>query len=409
MELVPCKIDHAQAASGREAVAAYITVGDRALVPLVDVESPEFRTQSVLSDRIGPAVKVAEQDLYVVVQKGRLFQRAHPEVRVLMDRGRHLIVELAADSAADLVASRSSDFAVRPAQRGMSLVSRRPPAGAARVDWVQDLVDGVEHDAFVANLTQLTAFPTRHSTSPEYLEASAFVRDTLDTLGYETLFESVNVGGAATRNVVASRTGGGLASRDLIYVVAHLDSVNHEGGPGAPAPGADDNASGSAGVVAIARALRHHPSVHDLRLVLVGGEEQGLLGSRQHVLNLPQTERNRVRAVINMDMIGNRNTPSNGVLLEGASISQNLIDALATAAATYTTLAVETSLMPFNSDHVSFLDGGLPAVLTIEAADSANDAVHGAGDVLANIEVDLAVEILKMNVAVLASALGRIV
>jgi Zn-dependent M28 family amino/carboxypeptidase len=148
--------------------------------------------------------------------------------------------------------------------------------------------------------------------------------------------------------------------------------------------------------------------VHDLRLVLFGGEEQGLFGSRRHVHDLSAVDRGRIKAVINMDMIAGRNTPAPAVLIEGAAVSQAVIDALASAAGTYTALEVETSLFPFNSDHVPFIDAGLPAVLTIEGADGANDTIHGPGDVFASIDFDLALEILRMNVAALALTLARL-
>jgi Zn-dependent M28 family amino/carboxypeptidase len=126
-----------------------------------------------------------------------------------------------------------------------------------------------------------------------------------------------------------------------------------------------------------------------------------------YVAALPDDERARIRAVLNMDMIGGRNTPEPGVLLEGAAVSQDVIDALAAAATTYTDLAVTTSLHPFNSDHVPFIDAGIPAVLTIEADDSANTRPHTAADTVAAVDPDLAMEILRMNLAYLAEALGK--
>jgi len=49
---------------------------------------------------------------------------------------------------------------------------------------------------------------------------------------------------------------------------------------------------------------------------------------------------------------------------------------------------------------------GIPAVLTIEGADGANDRIHTAGDTLEHVDHDLALEILRMNVAYLVQALG---
>jgi Zn-dependent M28 family amino/carboxypeptidase len=90
------------------------------------------------------------------------------------------------------------------------------------------------------------------------------------------------------------------------------------------------------------------------------------------------------------------------VLLEAAPVSSSQMDALATAAATYTGLKVETSLNPFASDHVPFINAGIPAVLTIEGADSANGHIHSANDTLNFIDWSLAAEILRMNIAALA-------
>jgi Zn-dependent M28 family amino/carboxypeptidase len=108
-----------------------------------------------------------------------------------------------------------------------------------------------------------------------------------------------------------------------------------------------------------------------------------------------------------MDMIGSRNSASPTVLLEGAAVSQAVIDGLAAAASTYTRLAVQTSLNPFNSDHVPFIRKGMPAVLTIEGTDDANKAIHSPRDTLDRINFDLALEILRMNAAFVADALVR--
>ena len=70
---------------------------------------------------------------------------------------------------------------------------------------------------------------------------------------------------------------------------------------------------------------------------------------------------------------------------------------------------METSLHPFASDHVPFIDAGIPAVLTIEGADSANGHIHTDQDVLAHIDLALMREILRMNLAALAGWLEQAV
>lgn len=106
-------------------------------------------------------------------------------------------------------------------------------------------------------------------------------------------------------------------------------------------------------------------------------------------------------------MIATLNSQQPAVLLEGATISQAVIDGLEEVAAMYTSLAVQTSLRPFNSDHVPFIENGIAAVLTIEGADGANNNIHGPNDTLSSINFDLALEILRMNVAFVTEMLDN--
>jgi Zn-dependent M28 family amino/carboxypeptidase len=293
---------------------------------------------------------------------------------------------------------------------------------------VVTLLDTLSRDAFLADLQTLAAHPTRRSESDGFDGAATWVAQQLTQAGYTVSTQAVPRGGGRCRNVLGDRPGGaagtaagsrgisteqpppgGVGSSDtrgVVLVTAHLDSINLSG-PAEPAPGADDNGSGSAGVLALARALSDHPTALDLRVILFGGEEEGLFGSLTYVAALPVAERARIRAVVNMDMIGGRNTPEPGVLLEGAAVSQDVLDGLGRAAATYTDLAVQVSLHPFNSDHVPFIDAGLPAVLTIEAADGTNPRPHTANDTVASVDPDLAMAILRMNLAYLGEVLGR--
>jgi Zn-dependent M28 family amino/carboxypeptidase len=94
-----------------------------------------------------------------------------------------------------------------------------------------------------------------------------------------------------------------------------------------------------------------------------------------------------------MDMIASLNTSIRSVMLEGATLSQRIIDGLREAAATYTQLTVETSLNPFASDHVPFINAGMPAVLTIESADNTNSRIHSGDDTIDHVKSELALEI----------------
>ncbi|MFI0481417.1 M28 family metallopeptidase [Actinomadura sp. 9N215] len=353
-------------------------------------------------DAPGPAA-----DATLVTQVGRVFQREHPDVPVLVDKGRYLVVALGEEHRARIRPREREEvcYRVEPLRPGTVVFRGVTPVAREPAPDVQALADAVSADAYRDVLTELVGFGTRHSLSEGFREAAAAAADRLRALGYVVTVAPIDVGSGRSANVVAERVAPHRSPRGVVVVTAHLDSINLAGGPAAPAPGADDNGSGAAGLLEIARVLAAVRTRHDLRLILFGGEEEGLFGSTQYVTSLDPAARLDIAAVVNMDMIASVNTPEPTVLLEGAEVSQGLIDELATAAATYTSLKVQTSLRPFNSDHVPFIDASIPAVLTIEGADSANQNVHTAGDTLDGVDEDLAHGIVRMNVATAATAL----
>jgi hypothetical protein len=355
------------------------------------------------------SASVTKERMHIIVQNGRLFQQEHPDVPVILDRGRILLVDLEPERVRQLDEMSLTCYGVLPLAENHVVFAVHDAAAmrAVRVHWIQHLVTQVSGPGLEAHLTHLVSFPTRHSTSIHYANVVSWARDQLEALNYTTRLESITVNGSPSQNVIADKPGHAAGVRDVVLITAHLDSINIPGGPMAPAPGADDNGSGSAGLLEMARVFATHRGEHDLRFILFGGEEEGLFGSTHYVASLPEAEPERIRAVINMDMIGTMNTAIRRVMLEGAPVSQPVIDGLAAAAATYTSLGVETSLHPFASDHVPFINAGLPAVLTIEGADSANSNIHSIHDTIEHINYDLALEVLRMNVAFVANEIGQ--
>ena len=75
----------------------------------------------------------------------------------------------------------------------------------------------------------------------------------------------------------------------------------------APAPGINDNGSGSAALVEFAQQLRGVNPKNKIRFIWFSAEESGLLGSEAYVDSLPETERAKIAAMLNFDMIGSPN------------------------------------------------------------------------------------------------------
>jgi Zn-dependent M28 family amino/carboxypeptidase len=111
----------------------------------------------------------------------------------------------------------------------------------------------------------------------------------------------------ADQNVVAhlSRPGGGdPAEGPFVIVGAHYDAQGVDGA-GNVYPGADDNASGVAALLEIARLLRQDlgRAGSDVVLIAFGAEERGVLGARAYV-KAPTAPLDRVALMINLDMVG---------------------------------------------------------------------------------------------------------
>ena len=353
-------------------------------------------------------VDATRDQLHVVVQHGRPFQQQHPEVPVLHDRGRFLLVQLDPEHARGLGAERETCYGVMPLA-GDQVVFEEPDRRAARapVPFIQALAAKPTRESVEASLTKLVSFGTRHSTSAGHAAAVTFAREQLDAMSYATRLQDVAVGAGTSRNVIADKPGSGPTPRRVVIVTAHLDSINLQDGPSAPAPGADDNAQREhrrpRDRARVQGSSRHSRSpLHPVRRRRTRALRQQAL--RRHAVGRRASS---IEAVVNMDMVGSLNSASRSVLLEGAPLSQAVIDGLADAAASYTQLTVETSLHPFASDHVPFIDSRIPAVLTIEGADNANSTVHSANDKLEHIDVELLLEILRMNIGFVAGAIGQ--
>ncbi|WP_231738219.1 M28 family peptidase [Kocuria rosea] len=116
------------------------------------------------------------------------------------------------------------------------------------------------------------------------------------TVSTQTVSES-----RETFNVLAETSTGD--PERTVMVGAHLDSVP-EG------PGINDNASGSAGILAVAEALAGTETANAVRFAWWGAEELGLLGSRHYVTDLKANDAatlEKVALYLNFDMIGSPN------------------------------------------------------------------------------------------------------
>jgi hypothetical protein len=240
------------------------------------------------------------------------------------------------------------------------------------------------------------------------------------------------------RNVLAVLPG---RSTRRIYLTAHYDTVNI-GGTGQigtntrpsgqtavdpqlredqdydiDAPGANDNGSGTALTIELARVLAASGMEFDATIVfaLWAGEEQGLVGSRAHVQRLA-ADNAIVEANINNDIVGN-SRGGNGVT-DGESVrvysegpedspSRALARHVSRLAALYVPahrirLMARPDRFSRGSDHTSFNDGGHAAVAFREANENFARQ-HSALDTADGVDSAYLAQNARVNVAALAA------
>ncbi|QUW21428.1 M20/M25/M40 family metallo-hydrolase [Sporosarcina sp. Marseille-Q4063] len=161
---------------------------------------------------------------------------------------------------------------------------------------------------------------------------------------------------ATSQNIIAKRTPKKGGNHDILHVSAHFDSVPF-------APGASDNASGTAVALEMARVLKSYPIDKELRFAFVGAEEIGLVGSRYYVSQLTEDEIDRSLANFNMDMVGTSWENATAIYMNTVDGQANIVSE--TAAATAERIGTPSELVLYqrgSSDHVSFHDAGIAAV-----------------------------------------------
>lgn len=195
-------------------------------------------------------------------------------------------------------------------------------------------------------------------------------------------------------NIVA-RKKSGTSGAKAILVIGHMDSVGFENA------GADDNASGSAGVLEMAKVLSAYKAGHDLVFVTANGEENGITGGYACAKKLKETgELSRVEWAINMDMIS---WNKDGVLeLETNKEFSAYAEWVGSLARLYTKLEPHLAMPAWGSDHVPFLEAGIPTYLSIEHWEKHNPCYHKACDKMESLSWDYAADIVRVNLAVIA-------
>ncbi|HEX6813650.1 MAG TPA: M20/M25/M40 family metallo-hydrolase [Planctomycetota bacterium] len=315
---------------------------------------------------------------------------------------------------------------------------------------VQALVAAVSEAKLIAHVEALCAIGPR----PEYdRRATAATLDLLETelrsYGYEPRREPFDAlmqewkeataedgtrirvltarQGVKHHNLIAEKRGQGPQAATVCELGAHFDSVPY-------GPGADDNGSGVAAVLEVARLCATVPTDKTIRFVFYAMEEEGLVGSKAHVEELVRQERESEAALV-LDMVGFASSAPDSqqspvripllapvpyvgdFILDAGNFSSgwlgNLFEACIDAYVPELPYFSVNRLAGWfadsaRSDHASYWAAGIDAILLSDTAEMRNPHYHQASDLPATLD---AVFLRRNTQAVLATMLhwaGRV-
>lgn len=259
-----------------------------------------------------------------------------------------------------------------PASVSYSVPPVSAPAYSGNIGLLDSLTSGISSDSLYRTVAQLSgAIPyesgtyahTRLMVRPWLDSAAVYLEGRLAALGLDSVYmQPFNVSGYDVKNVVGYKKGS-LPSDMCVVIGAHYDDYSNNFDI---APGADDNASGSAGVLEAARALAGFDNEYDIYFVLFTAEEYGLYGSEYFVYDYLLPESIDCIGMVNFDMIGYDPSNDNRVDMYGVSASAPLKNLFSEIADTLTPLTTVMLGSSGGSDHYFFEMAGFKACFAIE-------------------------------------------
>ena len=268
-------------------------------------------------------------------------------------------------------------------------------------DLVQFIVNQVSRDNLRSLVSDLELFQTRYASTANCEAAGEFIYLYFQTLGLNPRYEPFTFRSVySSRNIIAEKTGQAYPD-DVVIICGHYDSYSRSAAT--LAPGADDNASGTAAVMEAARILMPYNFDFTIRFIAFSAEEWGLYGSQYHA-SRARARQEKIVGVINLDMIAYADAIPEDLELFVNQDSEWLAERLGLAARSYTGLPfrkiIDASMV--YSDHAPFWDTGYPALLGIEDMPLRNPYYHQTTDTIDTLNFDFFTSSAKTALGALA-------
>jgi len=293
---------------------------------------------------------------------------------------------------------------------------------SADVSFIRSVVDRISEAELHASILDLQKFETRYDASEGNKAAGVYIMEKLKSLGLPEVsfdefsyYNELTGSFEAARNVVASQKG--LQTPEKIIVLgAHFDSISRHAPDGRisaldkenPAPGADDNATGVAALLAAARVLSSLETSLTIRFCAFSAEEGGIHGGAHYAAECARKNEDII-AMINLDMIGYADQEPEDIDIFSNTKSEWLLNHIVNIAPVYAPglpvyRRVDDSYD--GSDHGPFWNNGYPAVCFMEDYYPSSRLYHGPSDTAETINTHFALRCTRLAAAAVAELAG---
>jgi hypothetical protein len=241
-------------------------------------------------------------------------------------------------------------------------------AFAATVSDVVSSVSQTDYRNYLDNMLYTHTGDNRGVSGAQHDLARDNIYSEFNSFGLTSSYNPFQRNGYSGNNVVGIHQGR-TRPNDIYIIGSHYDSVSN--------PGADDNASGTAGVLEAARVLSGYDFEATLVFIAFDREEQGLLGSKDYA---QQHAADNIIGMVSLDMIA-YNDGSNQARIYGRDSSNPFKESLADAVSAYgngISAVINDTLDA--SDHAPFEAKGFQAALLIEYGLWNNPNFHSLND-----------------------------
>jgi len=245
---------------------------------------------------------------------------------------------------------------------------------------IYTMIGLVDTNIVIANIQHLQDYGTRNCLKPGGIQAQNWIKGHFVNYGLPVELQDFPMGGYNSSDNVIAKLDGHLHPDEYVVVGGHYDSYTG----GSQEPGADDNASGTAGVMEIARILSQFEFDRSIVFCAFSAEEYGLFGSEAYASRAEEQGMN-ILGYFNLDMIGYKHP---GEMIHTDMIApasaEELSDFYKAVAAIYLPdfLIYDAVVIPGGSDHISFNEHGFMGIFPAEEDITYSPYIHTANDLI---------------------------